>query len=70
MNKAEALKKVIERKKEESARAFENEVETLVWAIEKKSNELRKLKKRLTELTYEEVEIPDVSDCIGEDSKE
>ena len=64
MNKSEALKKAIERKKEENARNFESEVESLVWAIEKKSQELRDLKKKLTELTFEEVEIPDVSDCI------
>ena len=64
MKKSEALKKVIERKKEENDHSFEREVESLVWAIEKKSQELRELKKELTELTYEEIKIPDVSDCI------
>ena len=64
MNKAEALKKAIERKKEENDRDFEHEVESLVWAIEKKSQELRELKKQLTKLTYEEIDIPDVSDCL------
>ena len=64
MNKADALKKIIERKKEEDARRFECKVEELVWAIETKSNELRELKKKLTELTYKETPIPDVSDCM------
>ena len=64
MNKVEALKKVIERKKEANTRDFENEVESLVWEIERKSQELRELKKKLTELQYEEPEIPDVSDCM------
>ena len=57
MKKSEALK-------EENDHSFEREVESLVWAIEKKSQELRELKKELTELTYEEIKIPDVSDCI------
>jgi len=64
MNKTDALKKAIERKKEENAKEFEREVESLVWSIEKKSQELRNLKKKLTELTFEEIEIPDVSDCL------
>ena len=64
MNKAEALKKVIERKKEENIRNFESKVEGLVWEIERKSQELRDLKKELTKLTFNEVEIPDVADCI------
>ena len=64
MDKAAALKKIIERKKEEDATNFEREVESLVWAIECKSRELRELKKALTELTFKETPIPDVSDCI------
>jgi hypothetical protein len=64
MNKHDALKRAIERKKEDHDREFERKVESLVWAIERKSQELRELKKELTELTYQEVEIPDVSDCI------
>ena len=67
MNKTEALKKAIERKKADNAKDFEYNVESLVWAIEKKSQELRDLKKKLTELTFEEIDIPDVSDCIKED---
>lgn len=66
MNKAEALKKAIERRKEEADESFGRKVESLVWSIEKKSQELRDLKKELTELTFEEVIIPDVSDCIEE----
>ena len=66
MNKADALKKAIERKKEAHEKDFERTVETLVWTIEQKSQELRELKKDLTELTYEEPIIPDVSDCISE----
>ena len=38
----------------------------MVWEIEKKSQDLRDLKKELTELTYKEIPVPDVSDCIGE----
>jgi len=64
MNKAEALKRAIEKKKEENDRNFESKVESLIWAIETKSQELRELKKELTKLTYKEVIIPDVSDCI------
>ena len=64
MNKAEALKKALERKKEQNDMDFERKVESLVWDIEKTSQRLRDLKKELTELTYEEVDIPDVSDCI------
>jgi len=64
MNKAEALQKAMERKKEDTDKAFERKVEGLVWDIERKSQELRDLKKELTELTYEEPTIPDVSDCI------
>jgi hypothetical protein len=64
MNKVEALKKAIERKKEDNAKNFERKVEALVWTIEKKSQELRDLKKELTELTFEEIDIPDVSDCL------
>ena len=64
MDKAAALKKIIERKKEEDATNFERRVESLVWAIECKSQELRELKKALTELTFKETPIPDVSDCI------
>jgi len=67
MNKADALIKAIERKKEENDKEFECEVEGLVWAIEKKSQELRDLKKKLTELTFEEIKIPDVSDCLKEE---
>jgi len=67
MNKADALKKAVERKKEKNTRNFEDEVESLVWAIEKKSQELRDLKKKLTELTFEEIKIPDVSDCLKEE---
>ena len=67
MNKTEALKRAIERKKEENAKEFEREVESLVWTIEKKSQELRNLKRKLTELTFEEIDIPDVLDCIMED---
>jgi len=67
MNKTEALKRAIERKKEENAKEFEREVESLVWTIEKKSQELRNLKRKLTELTFEEIDIPDVLDCIKED---
>jgi len=66
MNKEEALKRVIERKKEEDAKNFEMKVEELVWAIERKSQELRQLKKELTELTFKETAVPDVSDCLGE----
>ena len=64
MDKAEALKKALERKKEQNDMDFERKVESLVWDIEKTSQRLRELKKELTELTYEEVDIPDVSDCI------
>jgi len=64
MKKSEALKKVIERRKEKNDNSFERKVESLVWAIGEKSQELRELKKKLTELTYEEIKIPDVSDCI------
>jgi len=64
MNKIDALKKIIERKKEQSMNNFEKEVETLVWSIEEKSRQLRELKLELTKLTYEEPNIPDVSDCI------
>jgi peptidoglycan hydrolase CwlO-like protein len=64
MNKADALKKAIERKKEENDKNFEREVESLVWSIEHTSQKLRDLKKELTELTFEEIPIPDVSDCI------
>jgi len=64
MNKIDALKKIIERKKEQSINDFEKEVESLIWSIEKKSQELRELKLELTKLTYEEPRIPDVSDCI------
>jgi len=64
MNKIDALKKIIERKKEQSINDFEREVESLIWSIEKKSQELRELKLELTKLTYEEPRIPDVSDCI------
>jgi len=64
MNKAEAIKKAIERKKEENLRYFEKDVESLVWEIEKTSQKLRKLKKDLTELTFKEIDIPDVSDCL------
>ena len=67
MNKTEALKRAIERKKEENAKEFEREVESLVWTIEKKSQELRNLKRKLTELTFEEIDIPDVLDCIKEE---
>ena len=67
MNKAEALKNAIERKKEENARQFENKVESLVWKIEQTSQNLRDLKRELTELTYEEIPIPDVSDCLGKE---
>ena len=67
MNKADALIKAIERKKEENDKEFACEVEGLVWAIEKKSQELRDLKKKLTELTFEEIKIPDVSDCLKEE---
>ena len=67
MNKAEALKKIIERKKEQSINEFERDVEGLVWAIEKKSQELRELKLELTKLTYSEPGIPDISDCIESD---
>ena len=64
MNKTEALKKAIERKKEQNDQQFEAEVESLVWNIEATSRKLRELKKELTELTYEEIPVPDVSDCI------
>ena len=64
MNKIDALKKIIERKKQQSINDFEKEVESLIWSIEKKSQELRELKLELTKLTYEEPRIPDVSDCI------
>ena len=63
MNKLKALENIIKRKKEENDSNFEKRVESLVWAIEAKSQELRNLKKELTELTYQEVTIPDVSDC-------
>ena len=64
MDKADALKRAIEKKKEKNIEGFQCEVENLVWSIEKKSNELRDLKKKLKELTFEEIEIPDVSDCL------
>ena len=64
MKKTEALNKIIKRKQEENDSSFEREVESLVWAIENKSNELRKLKKELTKLTYEDITIPDVSECL------
>ena len=44
MNKAEALKKAIEKKKQKNMDSFEAEVESLVWEIERKSQELRDLK--------------------------
>ena len=66
MNKTEALKRVIERKKEEHEKNFEHKVEDLVWAIEEKSQELRELKKQLTELQYKDVNIPDVKDCLSD----
>ena len=64
MDKHEALKKAIEKKREQNAARFADKVESLVWAIEKKSQELRDLKKELTELSYEEIDIPDISDYI------
>jgi len=66
MNKSEALRKAIEKKKKENIENFEELVESLVWKIENKSQELRDLKKELKELTFEDVDIPDVSDCIEE----
>ena len=67
MNKADALKKIIEDRKEKDARDFTNKVEALVWDIETASEKLRELKKQLTELTFTETPIPDISDCIEED---
>ena len=64
MNKLDALKKVIERKKEQNMDNFEKEVGSLVWEIENTSQRLKELKKQLTELTFEEINIPDLSDCI------
>lgn len=66
MKKSEAIQKAIQKKKDNNDLSFERQVESLIWAIENKSKELRYLKKELTELTYEEVTIPDVSDCIKE----
>jgi hypothetical protein len=64
MNKAEALKKAIERSKEINDQDFEDKVASLVWDIERTSQHLRDLKKELTELTYKEVPVPDLSDCM------
>lgn len=64
MNKADALKKVIARRKEQNDEDFERQVESLVWAIENTSQELRDLKKELLELTYKEIPVPDVLDCM------
>ena len=64
MNKADALKKVIERKQEENMENFERTVGSLVWEIEKTSRKLKELKEELTKLTFEEINVPDVSDCV------
>jgi len=64
MNKTDALKKAIERRKERNNKDFEATVEDLVWRIEATSQTLRQLKKELTELTYTDIEIPDVEDCL------
>ena len=62
MNKSDALKQAIENRKVIADRDFTDKVESLVWSIERKSRELRDLKKELTELTYEEITIPDESE--------
>ena len=64
MKKSEALQKTIKRKKDQNEKDFEHKVGRLIWAIEDKSQELKDLKKELTELTYKEIEIPDILDCI------
>ena len=64
MNKADALKKVIERKQEENKENFERTVGSLVWEIEKTSQRLKELKEELTQLTFEEINVPDLSDCV------
>ena len=57
MNKETAIKETYKKRKEQSEEDFQTEIEQLVGDIEDTSNRLRKLKTRLTELTYEEPEI-------------
>jgi len=66
MKKTDALKRILEEQKEIDKDNFEREVRNLVYAIQEKSDELRRLKKELTELTFEESPIPDVVDCMDE----
>jgi hypothetical protein len=64
MDKELAVKEAIERAKEQNDKVFARKVENLVWDIERTSQQLRDLKTQLTELTFEEITVPDVSDCM------
>jgi hypothetical protein len=64
MDKQEAIKKAIEKRKEENADNFQSDVENLVREIELTSQRLRELKGELAELTFKEIDVPDVSDCL------
>jgi hypothetical protein len=57
MEKSDAIKRAMEYIKECNEREFENKVISLIYKIEKLSNELREAKQALKDLTFIEPEI-------------
>jgi uncharacterized Zn finger protein len=55
--KTEAIKEAIEERKRIHAEKFKGEIERLVFEIERKSKELRNLKKQLMDMHFTEVEL-------------
>jgi seryl-tRNA synthetase len=50
--KQKAIEEAHNRRREQSEEEFQSNVEDLVYAIEEKSDELRRLKKQLADLQY------------------
>ncbi len=65
MDIGQAVKAAIEEKKEQRERHFKDRVRDLVYQIGTQSEELRRLKKELLALEYEEPDFTEVLNITG-----
>ena len=61
MDKAQAIKDAFEKARRQNEECFKEQIESLVFSIERKSQELRELKAKLTAMEYKE---PDFDETI------